>query len=312
MTPSMWHEKGTYISYGPHQLDVFYMDIGDTRATPDDTLLILHGFPESSYSFHKVLDDLMSHFDRIVLFDMIGYGFSAKPAADQYGYSLVEQADVALTIWRSLDISGGHLLAHDMGNSVATELVARQVNQTLPHNIQDAFKSVTLTNGSVVLSLAKLRITQKLLLHPKWGPHLSGLFSAKIFKQQVLSAHGTENLSTKDIMDMWDMNQLNDGHLKTHLTIQYLNDRKKFERTRWLPALRATQLPIHLCWGDKDQVARVEMVHHLKEKVCPQATLTIMKGLGHFCQLDELSGWSEAILGYYRSDTIMSLSRSMI
>ena len=48
---------------------------------------------------------------RIVLFDFPGFGQSDKPA--DYSYSLFEQADVALEVWRSLGVSGGHLLGHD-------------------------------------------------------------------------------------------------------------------------------------------------------------------------------------------------------
>jgi pimeloyl-ACP methyl ester carboxylesterase len=79
-----------------------------------------------------------------------------------------------------------------------------------------------------------------------------------------------------------------------------LTDRKRFEKTRWLPALAQTTLPIHLCWGDDDAVARVEMAHYLKENVCKNATLTIMHGLGHFCQLDNPEKWVENVTTFYK------------
>ena len=69
-----WQERGSYISFGPFGHQVFAMDLGDRKATVDRTLLLIHGFPESSYSYHAVIDGLLSHFDRIVLYDMLGYG----------------------------------------------------------------------------------------------------------------------------------------------------------------------------------------------------------------------------------------------
>jgi pimeloyl-ACP methyl ester carboxylesterase len=58
-------------------------------------------------------------------------------------------------------------------------------------------------------------------------------------------------------------------------------------------------LPIHLCWGDQDQVAKVEMAHYLKNKVCRKAKLTIMEGLGHFCQLGNPHKWMLNIKKFY-------------
>ena len=284
-------------SFGPFGHQVFYIDLGDPKAPVDRTLLIIHGFPESSFSFHKVIDALNYRFDRIILLDLIGYGFSDKPI-ENYTYSLFEQADVVFSIWQKVDVSGGHLLAHDMGDSVATEILARIENGLQPIWFKKGLQSITFTNGSMVLNLAKLRITQKILLS-RYGSLLKKLPTFKLFSQQVKSAHGNDQLSDEDVASLWALNVLQEGHHKTYLTIKYLNDRKRFENTRWLPALAKTKIPIHLCWGDEDAVAKVAMAHYLKEKVCHHATLTIMKGLGHFCQLGSPDDWSKHVLTYY-------------
>lgn len=272
-------------------------DCGDPSSGPGKTLLILHGFPESSFSFHKVLPGLEERFGRVVLFDMPGYGLSDKPV-ESYGYSLFEQADAALQVWRHLGVRGGHLLAHDMGNSVATELAARQVGGTLPGSFPDGFETFTFTNGSLVLALAKLRVTQRLLLS-RWGRLAGRLFNFRTFCQQVRSAHGTDGLSDRDLELMWENLCLQDGQRKNYLTIRYLADRRRFERTRWLPALCSIARPVHLCWGDADAVARVEMAHWLKAKVCPEARLSLMPGVGHFCQLSDPETWLENVCRFY-------------
>lgn len=43
------------------------------------TLLLLHGFPTSSFDWYKVMPELQSRFDRIIAPDFIGLGFSSKP-----------------------------------------------------------------------------------------------------------------------------------------------------------------------------------------------------------------------------------------
>ena len=292
-----WQASGQHIPYGPFAHQLFVKQVGDANASAEKTLLLIHGFPESSYSYHAVVDGLSAIFDRVILFDMLGYGWSDKPT-ENYTYSLFEQADTAFAVWQHFGITGGHILAHDMGDSVTTEIVARHENGLLPAWFSEGIQSVTFTNGSMVLSLAKLRITQKILLS-SIGAWFGQIVSYPIFLQQIRSAHGNDKLSEEEIKNLWEANCLQNGHRKTYLTIKYLNDRKRFETTRWLPALRTTQLPIHLCWGDDDAVARVEMAHYLKENICPNATLTIMKGLGHFCQLGSPNEWLAYVSAYY-------------
>ncbi len=295
---TQWESSGEYITYGPFQHKVFVKQIGNTNATVDKTLLLLHGFPESSYSYNAVLDGLSTVFDRIILFDMIGYGLSDKPI-ENYSYALLEQAETAFEVWKHFGITGGHMLSHDMGDSVATEIVARHENDLMPSWFSDGLQSLTFTNGSMVLELAALRITQKLLLS-KYGKSMRKVATFKIFKQQVKSAHGNDKLSDEAVKMLWENNILQSGNEKTYLTIQYLNDRKKFEKTRWLPALGQTTLPIHLCWGNDDSVAKIEMAHYLKKHVCKNATITIMDGVGHFCQLGSPEIWLKHVTVWYK------------
>ncbi|MFY0627714.1 MAG: alpha/beta hydrolase [Reichenbachiella sp.] len=293
-----WEKDGDYIIFGEFQHQLFVKQFGNSKARSAKTLLLIHGFPESSFSYHSVIEGLLETFDRIVLFDMIGYGFSEKPIKN-YSYSLLKQADSAFAVWEHFGVKGGHILAHDMGNSVATEILARQNENSLPRSFSDGILSMTFTNGSIVLEMAKLRITQKILL-TKLGPLLSKLTTFSLFNHQVRSAHGNENLTMENIQSLWQLNTLNNGHKKTYLTIKYLNDRKKFEKSRWIPAVQKTEIPVHFCWGKDDAVARVEMAHFLKNEVCPEATLTIMEDVGHFAQMDNPSKWIKSVTNFYK------------
>ena len=125
-----WRARGEFVPVclGTHR--VFATSIGDRAAAPRATLLVVHGFPESSFSFHRNVDALRTHFQRVVLIDLLGFGLSDKPL--DYGYSLFEQTDSLLEVWRALGVTGGHLLGHDMGDTVITEVVARAERGLLP------------------------------------------------------------------------------------------------------------------------------------------------------------------------------------
>jgi len=292
-----WENNGTYIEYSTFKHKVFVRSIGNEKATAVSTVLLIHGFPESSYSYHKVVDGLTKIFDRIVLFDFIGFGLSDKPT-ENFSYSILEHADTAIEVWKQLNIKGGHLIAHDMGDSVATEIVARFNQGLLDTLLYEGLQSITFTNGSMVLKFADLRITQKLLL-TKFGYLLNKVVNKSIFHHQIKSAHGNDDLTKQDVQSLWDLNLLKDGYRKAYLTIRYYLDRIKYEQTKWLPALNETKLPVHICWGDADAVAKVEIAYHLKEKICPNAELTIMKNVGHFCQLSNPEVWLESVEAFY-------------
>jgi pimeloyl-ACP methyl ester carboxylesterase len=291
-----WKEKGQYLTYkSGHQ--IFAITFGSIDASSEKTLLLFHGFPESSYSYHSIIEGMLEKFNRIILFDFLGFGWSNKP--ENYSKNpIMDHADLALFVWNHFKIKGGHLIAHDMGNSVATEILARREEGSLPNWLSDGIKSMTFTNGSIVLKLAELRITQKILIS-RFGPLMKYFLSYKLFKHQIKSAQGNDQLSSEEIQNLWFSNLYLSGHKKSHLTIRYITDRIEFEEKRWIPSLAKTDLPIHLCWGDQDQVAKVEMAHYLKNKVCRKAKLTIMEGLGHFCQLGNPHKWMLNIKKFY-------------
>jgi len=111
----IWADAGDRLNWPQGDCAIFYRDIGDQAAAAEKTALLIHGFPESSFSYHKVVDRLSATFDRIVLVDFPGFGLSDKPV--RLTYSLFEQADALLFIWRELGVRGGHAISHDMATA---------------------------------------------------------------------------------------------------------------------------------------------------------------------------------------------------
>ena len=71
-------------------------------------------------------------------------------------------------------ISGCHFYAHDMGDSVLTEIVSQSMRNQLPKFFSDGIQSLTFTNGGMVLHQVNMRFMQKLpLSHPKTARFLN-------------------------------------------------------------------------------------------------------------------------------------------
>ncbi len=294
-----WESRGTYVPVRPGSHRVYTQSAGASSAEPRDTLLLLHGYPESSFSFARNVEALRRRFARVVLVDLPGYGLSDKPTV--VSYSLFEQADALLQAWQALGVTGGHVLAHDMGDTVLTELVAREVRGLLPRWLTGGFPTLTFTNGSMVMKLARLRVGQRLLRGPL-GPLLGRLGSFEVFAQQIRSASGGP-IAERDIALMWAAMRHNGGQAVQHGLIGYIGERLRFEQTRWLPALAATRTPVHVCWGARDRVAPAAIARHLKDDVCPGARLTLLPAAGHFCQQEDAAGWNDAVLQYWAANS---------
>lgn len=168
-----------------------------TRGNGADTLLLLHGFPTSSHDWSRVWDALAAR-RRVVALDLPGFGFSAKPAS--YSYPLLEQADVVELALRELGVARASVIAHDMGTSVATELLARRESGLLHF----AIDRLVLMNGSVHAELARLTPAQKLLRRRWLGPLFARVASATTYRLQLRRILGrNEELSDQDLADQF-------------------------------------------------------------------------------------------------------------
>ncbi|MDW5441985.1 alpha/beta hydrolase [Polaromonas sp. SM01] len=93
------------------------------RAGHGAPLLLIHGHPQTHVMWHKVANDLASHFT-VVLMDLRGYGDSARPVSDaeHRPYSKRAMALDALAVMQHHGFEQFQVLAHDRGARVAHRL----------------------------------------------------------------------------------------------------------------------------------------------------------------------------------------------
>src|SRR6185295_5016427 len=85
-------------------------------------LLLIHGYPFNTFDWALIWPTLTQRFT-VIAPDMIGMGFSAKPVA--YDYTVADHADMHEALLHHLGIGSAHILAHDLGDSVGQEMLAR-------------------------------------------------------------------------------------------------------------------------------------------------------------------------------------------
>lgn len=282
-----WFDRGGIEQLGG--LGCFVVDQGDRQA--DSAIVLLHGFPSSSLDWRAVADRLTG--ERLLMMDFPGFGFSAKPASG-YSYSLVDQADRVLMMLAARGIGRVHLVAHDMGTSVACELLARRELGLLPV----AVESVVFMNGSVFIEQARLTPSQKLLRSPLARPY-TRIASARLFRWQIRKILGRP-VDAPELEAMWALMRYNDGIRTLPLTIAYVDERYRFYQ-RWTGPLARLDIPARVIWGRRDPVAVPAIAQRLADTILT-AGLDWLDDLGHFPMLEDPPAVAAAIRRFWKRE----------
>jgi pimeloyl-ACP methyl ester carboxylesterase len=269
---SDWRAAGAHFEHRGHR--VFFRDAG-ARDAP--VLLLIHGFPTASWDWEALWPELATHW-RLIAPDLIGFGFSAKPAA--YDYSIVDQAELCETLLRARGVGRYHVLAHDYGDSVAQELIARASE---PEQ-RPALRSVCFLNGGLFPETHRPVLIQKLLLS-QFGPLVAKLTSKKAFARNLSRIFGARTQpDAARIGAFWELMNADEGLRVFPKLIRYMPERR-LRRERWVGAMQTTQLPLKLIDGVDDPVSGAHMVQRYRELIM-QPDITELTGIGHYPQIE--------------------------
>lgn len=240
-------------------------------------LLFLHGFPSSSYDW-RPLFELRGEGETRLAFDFLGFGLSEKPR--DHLYTLGWQADAAEELVRRAGSPPVFLVGHDMGTSVATELMARDLRGALGIELRGAL----LFNGSMLLHLAKPTLGQQ-LLRSRFGSLFARLTSERSFRAQFSRVFSSQHpLSAEEAADQWALISHGGGQRIAHLTIEYMAERERFTE-RWHGAIRDWPGPLTLAWGMQDPVARTEVLRGL-QALRPGVPTIELPDAAHYPQIE--------------------------
>lgn len=249
-------------------------------------LLCIHGFPTASWDWHAVWPALCRDFAQVLAPDMIGFGWSAKPR--RYRYSIFDQADLHEALLRSQGIGRCHVLAHDYGDTVAQELLARHDARAACGDGSLVIESVCLLNGGLFPETHRARTVQKLLQTPL-GPLISRLVRKDNFARTFAALFGPHTQPDAQAMDeFWRLLQHGGGHRLAHKLIHYIPERRA-NRARWVGALQNTRVPLRVIDGPEDPVSGAHMVERYRQLV-PDPDTVLLPGIGHYPQVEDPQG----------------------
>lgn len=269
-----WQAKGR--SFSHNALPVFYVDEGAGEA-----LLLIHGFPTASWDWTPLWPELVAQY-RCIAPDMLGFGFSAKPF--RYDYSILDQADLHEGLLQELGVSAVHVLAHDYGDTVAQELLARFNARQAAGTPGLALLSVCFLNGGLFPETHRARTVQKLLNSPLGGL-LARLMNRRSFNRSFAAVFGPATQpDAVELEAFWQLVSRDGGSRIAHKLIRYINERRQ-HRERWVGALQQATIPLRVIDGAVDPVSGRHMAERYRELV-PQPDVVLLEAVGHYPQVE--------------------------
>jgi pimeloyl-ACP methyl ester carboxylesterase len=281
-SPAAWRAAGRMFRFRGHDI---FMRVGGHGPA----ILLIHGFPTAGWDWCRVWAGLSAHFT-LVAPDLLGFGFSAKPA--RHDYRMFEQADLCLAALAEAGVTEARLLAHDYGDTVAQELLARVVDGRCPV----ALRSAVLLNGGLFPETHRPVLTQRLLRSPL-GPLVARLLTRDRLAATMRRIGGRSPPDDADIDAFWTLLAADDGRRAMPRLIRYIDERRA-HRKRWVGALERTDVPLTLINGIDDPISGGHMVARFRQLV-PSATVVELPGVGHYPQIEAPGAVLAAVLAAF-------------
>lgn len=287
-----WKAAGQYFDY--LGFDIFF-SVAGLPLGENPTLLLIHGYPFSSWDWSLIWPTLLERFT-VIAPDMIGMGFSDKPVA--YQYSVHDHADMHEALLEHLGVAQCHVLAHDLGDSVGQELLAR-------HEFGDwsyrpvRFESITWLNGGMFNEAYTPRVMQKLMSRTPLGDimsHVQGnALSRKLLEPTLNEMFGPNTKPTPHMFEQFhQILEFNDGKRVMHQVGRFLNDRYT-HRNRWVRAMRQTSVPMRLIDGPIDPNSGRHMADRYREVIPDADVVMLADDIAHWPQIEA----PEAVLTHF-------------
>lgn len=274
-TIEKWKSKGKFFNFKNNE--IFYIQDG-----VGENLLIIHGYPYSSFEWKDTINELSKTY-RVTIFDLLGMGFSSKPK--NQAYSFEEYCEIVNDLLQTLRISQTHILSHDLGVSVAQELIAREIEGENNFKIM----SSAFMNGSLFIDVYKPRLIQKILSKSPTiiGKTISKMLTKKLVNNSVKSVFGPYTKPSENFLDkQWEILNYNNGKQITYL-IGRLVFKKYNYLNRWVNAMQTTNTPMCYICGPFDPNSGSHMAKRYEELIPNPKIYLLNQYIGHWPQLED-------------------------
>jgi len=224
-------------------LNLFYREAGDPSKP---TIVMLHGFPTSSYMYRRLLLDLSDEF-HLIAPDYPGFGNSDFPSADDFQYTFANISQIIDLFLESLNLSSYTLMIQDYGAPIGFRIATAHPERVSGFIIQNgnAYEE-GLSDGFADSRKFWQNRT------PETEQPMRAMFTLESIRwQYTFGANNPENISP----DTWNLDYAKisrPGNHQAQLNLLYDYQTNIKLYPEWQQYLRDNQPPMLITWGIND------------------------------------------------------------
>lgn len=261
----------------PIEIDSHFIEINNVNihyllAGKGEPVLLLHGWPTSSFLWRNIIKDLSSDY-RVIAPDLAGFGQSGKKFKDSYSFNYHDRIIEGLL--KHLEIDQTNLVVHDLGGPVGLYWATKHPEKVLRLGLTNTLVFPEFSWAVKLFGLATLLPGIRNWLTSPAG--LRGAIRFGVFQKKKLS---------KEVLTNYDSYFKTPEDRKTLLkTAQRLSLKGFHSIAQKLPEFK---IPITCIYGEKDRILPdVAKTMQRVQNILPQTTITSIPNCGHFLQEDE-------------------------
>ncbi|KYQ89798.1 hypothetical protein DLAC_09768 [Tieghemostelium lacteum] len=229
-------------------LNVFYRESGNKDAP---TLLLLHGFPSSSYQFRHLFSNSKLDKYHLVAPDYIGYGNSDQPSTKEFEYSFDNQARIIQKFIDAIGLKRFSIYVFDYGAPIGYRLATAQ-----PERIE----GIVIQNGNAYNEGIDCKFwdnIKKFWINPKDPEVIPGvlkLLTLEATKWQY--QNGARDISSVSpdgwLMDQYFLDRPGNAEVQAAMLHSYSTNPPLYPQ--WQEYFRTHQPSSLLVWGKGDEI----------------------------------------------------------
>jgi len=237
-------QRGQFIQVwdGKRQVEIFIRAEGNPW---QETIVLLHGVPASSFLYRKVIPLLAKRNKRVIAFDFPSMGLSDKAPDGSYSWS--DLADITKSVFDVMSLPPSHIVVHDIAGPIGAEFAIKNPEKVASITICNTMLNVKDFEPPFPMNLFTIpyvdSITFKLMTTPMLNFMTTIIF--RIF--------GSNAITQKDIYAYQYLLSTKKGEkafLKTMKSFQTSQEHNKFI----LDGLQRIDKPTQLVWVDDDVI----------------------------------------------------------
>jgi pimeloyl-ACP methyl ester carboxylesterase len=247
--------------------------------SPKGTVLFLHGFPETLYTWKNISLALADEYE-VHAFDWPGYGLSSRPQADRFAYAPKDYARVLDQYIRKtgIDTSKLTIYATDIGALPALLLALEKPDIAKTIIVGDfapfdrpryLYESLQALKAGPAMAHARAQ------LNKNRADVLENAFRRGLPKE---SQFEVSQEFRDDMARGWDHGALTTADAFANYYVHFTRDQDRFETS-----LHTLKTPVRVVWGEKDLYIDQQMGIELAERI--RTRITLLPGIGHYPHL---------------------------